>query len=105
MDVISVALGELKCPSLDYVYRMTWAEFNLRLISFDREQKRNENLARNVAWAGYIAPHQDPKRLRGLKIDKWWPMERKKIKVTDAHRQRFMEEYKKYLEKVNRGTT
>lgn len=103
--MISVALGELRCPSLIYVYRMTWAEFNLRLISFDREQKRNEHLARNIAWSAYIAPHQDPKKLRGMRIDKWWPTDKKKVKVTDEHRNRFLEEYKKYLEKVNHART
>ena len=83
---------------------MTWAEFKIRLISFNRiDEKREVNL-RRLAWVSYIAPYQNPKKLRGLKEDRWWPIGKKKVvKVGEADRQRFIEEYKKYLEKKNHG--
>ena len=78
---------------------MTWAEFQLRLIGFNRSEQRHEYKLRRQAWVSYIAPHQNPKKLRGMKEERWWPIGRKNIKVTDEHRQRFIDEYKKYLEK------
>ena len=97
-----MALTELGCPSLDYVYRMTWAEFQLRLIGFNRSQENEIRKLRTLGWVTYIAPHQDPKRLKGLTIDRWWPLGGRP-KVSEAHKQRFMEEYKKYLEKKEHG--
>jgi len=78
---------------------MTWAEFQLRLIGFNRSEQRDEYKLRRQAWVSYIAPHQNPKKLRGMKEERWWPIGKKNIKVTDEHRERFMVEYKKYLEK------
>jgi len=78
---------------------MHWAEFQLRLIGFNRSEQRDEYKLRRQAWVSYIAPHQNPKKLRGMKEERWWPIGKKNIKVTDEHRERFMVEYKKYLEK------
>jgi len=83
---------------------MTWAEFRLRLIAFNRSEQRDEYKLRRLAWVTYIAPHQNPKKLRGLKEDRWWKIGyNKKIKVSDEHKKRFIEEYKKYLEKQEHG--
>jgi len=102
--VISVALTELGCPSLDYVYRMSWAEFQLRLIGFNRSEERQEKKLRRLAWVSYIAPHQNPKKLRGLKEDRWWRIGNKDVvRVSDADRARFLVEYKKYLDKKEHG--
>lgn len=101
-----MALTELDCPSLDYVYRMTWAEFRLRLFGYNREQERHERRLRRLAWVTYIAPHQNPKKLRGMKEERWWPIGRRRIaKVNEEGRARFIEEYKKYLEKKEHGRT
>ena len=78
---------------------MTWAEFQLRLIGFNRSEVRQEYKLRRQAWISYIAPHQNPKKLVGKKEESWWPIGRKKVGVTDEHKQRFIDEYKKYLEK------
>ena len=88
---------------MDYVYRMTWAEFKLRLIGFNRSEERAEYKLRRLAWITYIAPHQDPKKLRGKREESWWKIGTKNIKVDDAHRQRFIDEYKKYLEKKEKA--
>jgi len=79
---------------------MTWAEFRLRLIAFNRSEQRNEYKLRRLAWITYIAPNQDPKKLRGLKEDTWWKIGKKDVvRVSDKGRQRFIEAYKEYLEK------
>lgn len=99
--MISVALTELGCPSLDYVYRMTWAEFQLRLIGFNRSEERQEYKLRRLAWVTYIAPHQNPKKLRGQKEDRWWRIGKKNIKVSDEHKTKYIDLYKEYLKKKN----
>ena len=82
---------------------MTWAEFKLRLISFDRSETREEYKLRRLAWISYTAPHQDPKKLRGLSEDRWWRIGKKKEVASEDHKKRFIEEYKKYLEKTKNG--
>lgn len=97
-------MGELNCPSLDYVYRMSWAEFNLRLFSYKRVSEGELIKLRRLAWITYIAPHQDPKKLRGMKEEKWWRIGEKDIpKVSEEGRKRFIEEYKKYLATKEHG--
>ena len=83
---------------------MTWAEFNLRLLSYKRVSESEMIKLRRLAWITYIAPHQDPKRLRGMREERWWKIGEKNIKVDDAHKQRFLEEYKIYLAKTKHGT-
>lgn len=100
--MISFALGELNCPSLDYVYRMSWAEFNLRLFSYKRVNDGELIKLRRLAWITYIAPHQDPKKLRGLREERWWRIG-ERAKVSEEGRQRFIEEYKKYLATKEHG--
>ncbi len=85
---------------------MTWAEFKLRLIAFNRITESEEYKLRRLAWVSYIAPHQDPKKLRGMKEARWWPIGKKKIpKVSDEMKARFIAEYKKYLDKKKHGTS
>lgn len=84
---------------------MTWAEFNLRLLSFNRVSKSELIKLRRLAWVSLIAPHQDPKKLRGKREETWWRIGEKRANVTESHKQRFIEEYKKYLEKAKHGRT
>ena len=95
-----MALYDLRCPSLDYVYRMTWAEFQLRLIGFNKSEERDLLKIRSLGWATHMMPR------KGQRIDSWWRIgEKKKIKVSDEHKQRFLEQYKNYLDKVKHGRT
>lgn len=89
------------CTSLDYVYRMEWAEFKLRLIGFNRSEERELIKLRRLGWITLIAPYQNPKKLRGMKEHRWWPIG-EAPKVTEDHKKIFLEEYKKYLEKEKR---
>ena len=58
-----MALFELKCPDLDYVYRMSWAEFRIRLFAFLRTDKQVWIKTREIAFNALIAPNVDPKYL------------------------------------------
>ena len=72
---------ELKCPSLEYVYDMTWAEFQLRAFAYRRMQENKELLTREIAWNSLLAPHYNPKKLPKSK-EKFWQIGRKE-KVSD----------------------
>ena len=84
---------------------MTWAEFQIRLFAFNRHTESEMIKLRRLAWITYIAPHQDPKRLRGMSENKWWKIGGGNENViTEAHRQRGVEALKKYLkEKQEHG--
>lgn len=83
---------------------MTWAEFRLRLISFNRQEENELYKLRRLAWITYIAPHQDPKKMRGLKEDSWWKIGKKEIKrVSDEGKERFRKAYIDYLKKKENG--
>ena len=82
---------------MDYVYRMTWAEFQLRLIGFNKSQVRNEYKLRRLAWITYIAPHQDPKKLRTLKEHTWWKIGKDRAKKVSSNvRELFLQRAKEY---------
>ena len=84
---------------------MSWAEFNLRLFSYKRVNEGEMIKLRRLAWITYIAPHQDPKKLRGLKEERWWSIGKREIpKVSEEAKERFRQEYIKYLEKKQHGT-
>ena len=61
--MIAFSLGELKCPDLDFVYAMTWAEFQIRLFAYKRQDLYEWQKLRELMWITYIAPHQDPKKM------------------------------------------
>lgn len=83
---------------------MTWAEFKLRLLSYKRVQKGEALKLRRLAWITFIAPYQDPKKLRGMTESRWWKIEEKeKGSVSESHKDRFMKEMKKYLAKKEHG--
>ncbi len=76
--MISVALGELGVPTLQEVYDMSWAEFRIRLFSYRRMQKRQDDMMRlhafHAAQGGLyaFAPDKFPKTL-----DQFWSMDEK----------------------------
>jgi len=62
---------ELGCPSLDYVYSMTWAEFQIRAYAYKRMEERKDLRFREVAWASLIGFHADGKKLPKNKQQFW----------------------------------
>lgn len=45
-----------------------------KIEGFQNKLEYDLNIQRQAAFAGYIAPHLDPKKLRNITIDKFWPM-------------------------------
>lgn len=76
-----MALFELGCPSLDYVYRMTWAEFRIRLFAYNRREKKELYRLRELAWITFIAPYQDPKKLKGMTKERFWSLDGEKNSI------------------------
>ncbi len=73
-----MALFELKCPSYDYVKRMTWSEFRIRLFAYNRQDKKELYRLRELAWITFIAPYQDPKKLKGMTKERFWSLDGEK---------------------------
>jgi len=48
---------------LDFVYDMTWAEFQIRLFAYKRQDLYEWQKLRELMWITYIAPNQDPKKM------------------------------------------
>lgn len=90
--------------SLDYVYDMTFAEFQIRLFAYKRMQLRDWEKVRQIAWSAFIGSHQDPKKMPKT-IDKFMSLDSGKPKssVTDEQRKRFLEETEKYIKMVKNG--
>lgn len=98
--MISVAMGELGCRSLEEAYLMTWAEFRIRLHAWERQEKRELYRLRELAWVIYNAPYQDPKKMK-KNIDSFWSIEPKKgSEVTEKMRQRMKEAVEKYQDEI-----
>lgn len=104
-DVISLALYELRCPSLTYVYNMTWAEFLIRLFAWQRNKREADLLNRELAWISYIAPHQDPKKMK-KNIKQFWPLpyddEINTDDKKDKRKQAMLKAMKQYQEEVKK---
>lgn len=90
-------MAELKVPSLDAVYRMSWREFLLRQIGYNREQKNEWFKVREIAYSALTGAHIDPKKLPKSKED-FIPLDgrRKNKKVSEETKEKFVEFYKKW---------
>jgi hypothetical protein len=79
-------LGELHCSFEEYE-KMTWAEFQLRLFSFNRVEKSNwfkiGEIVSNVVQAGFIDAKDKKKMLQN--IQKAY-QGKKKSTLTDSQR-------------------
>lgn len=101
--MIAFALGELNCPSLEYVYDMCWNEFQIRLFAYKRMDLYKWQQLRELMWITYIAPHQDYKKMAKRK-EILLPLngDRKQgIGVSEAHKELFLKEFKKWQDAVN----
>jgi len=89
--------------SLEAVYEMTWAEFQIRLFAYKRQDLYEWQKLRELMWVSYIAPHQDPKKMTTNK-NKFLPLENEsnsnKSSVSDEMRRNFINEYQKYIDKI-----
>lgn len=83
--------------SLEAVYDMTWAEFQIRLFAYKRQDLYEWQKLRELMWTSYIAPHQDPKKMIKRK-ESFLPLsgEKQGRVVSDEMKQLFLKEYKKW---------
>jgi len=98
--VISFSLSELGCKSLSYVYKMTWAEYLIRVDGWKRRDQTEWYRAREIAWAALIGSHLDPKKLPKNKDDFIPIGTRKKKPVSDRMLHRMREAKEKYLREI-----
>ncbi len=102
-----MCLGELKCPSLSYVYDMTWAEFCIRLYAYKRQEKKEMYNLRFLAYNNLTAPYRDPKKIP-KSIELFLPLdsEDNTNEMKDIIKQRSLqarEEYKRKLKELQNG--
>ena len=93
--MIAFALGELNCPDLNFVYDMTWAEFQIRLFAYKRIDLYKWQMLRELMWTNYIAPHQDVKKLVKRK-ELFLPLngdKKQSIGVSKEHKELFLKEF------------
>ena len=93
-----MALFEYGCPSLEYVYDMTWAEFKMREFAYDRKQEKDWFKIRELAYASIIGPHLDPKKVPSK--ERFMPLG-KKPGISEKMRERMKEAIKEYKDKKN----
>ena len=90
---------------MDFVYDMTWAEFQIRLFAYKRQDLYDWQKLRELMWITYIAPHQDPKRMT-TKKQQFLPLDGDKKtsigRISDEMRQRFLKEYEKFTQTVKK---
>ena len=67
---------------MEYVYAMTWAEFRIRSFAWKRKQDADLLKLRELAWVTYIAPHQNPKKMKKT-IEQFWSLKKKRKTVID----------------------
>jgi len=102
-----MALGELGCPSLDYVYRMSWAEFRIRLFAYKRKDLDEWYKVREVAYYSYVSGWMSKKKppskeqFLPLGTKKGVPDELKDLikKRSEQAKEQYFKDLKEYNEK------
>lgn len=95
--MISFALGELGISDINYMYDMSFAEFQIRLFAYERIQLKEWEKVRFIAYSATIGSHQDPKKLPRT-IDKFLPLgDKPKSQLTDQMKEQFLAVTKQYL--------
>lgn len=84
---------------------MSFAEFQIRLFAYRRMQTREWEKTRLIAYSAFIGSHQDPKKLPKT-IDSFMKLDSdngSKKEVSKEMKERFLNAYKEYLNKVQHG--
>lgn len=79
---------------------MTWAEFQIRLFAYKRQDLYKWQMLRELMWVTYIAPNQDPKKMAKNK-NSFMPLKGDKKQssgVSEEHKQIFLKELQKWQE-------
>lgn len=101
--MISFAIGELGMPTLESVYNMTWAEFQIRLFAYNRMEQNQWFKIRELAWSATIAPHLNPKKMPKSK-DAFMNLgstNTSKSGVSQAQKDAFLAAYQQYQKEAN----
>lgn len=94
--MISVAVGELGC-SLKEAYKMSWAEFLIRLHAFNRLREHEYKMVRIIAYQSYCSQFMFSKE-RPKTMRQWWPIgDETKSRVSEQARQVFKEKWEAYI--------
>ena len=95
-----MSLGELGCPSLEYVYNMSWAEFLIRLYAYKREQLRLDYRQREIMYQIYTSNWFGPQsKGKPVTKNKYWDIDGSERR---AKIRRMNKLYKAQLEYQNR---
>jgi len=88
---------------LEAVYDMTWAEFQIRLFAYKRQDKYDWIKLRELMWTTYIAPHQVPKKMVKRK-EKFLPLNEKdnSAGVSEQNKAIFIKEFEKYQNAIQK---
>jgi len=79
---------------------MTWAEFQIRLFAYKRQDLYRWQQLRELMWITYIAPNQDPKKMVKKK-EIFLPLNGDKkvsVGITQEHKEHFLKEFQKWQE-------
>lgn len=99
---MSFSLGELNCPSLEYVYDMTWAEFRIRQFAYRRMDNYSWIKVREIAYQALVGSHADPKRLPKSK-EKFMPLDdRKQKELTERQLEAMRNAQAVYLKEIQK---
>lgn len=93
-----MALFEYGCPSLEYVYDMSWAEFRIREFAYNRKQEKDWFKIRELAYASIIGPHLDPKKIPSKK--QFMPLG-EKPGISEKMKERMLQAIDKYKKEKN----
>ena len=88
---------------MDFVYDMTWAEFQIRLFAYKRIDLYKWQMLREMMWTTYIAPHQDPKKMVKRK-EIFLPLNNDKKdtpSVSKDHKDNFIKAFQKWQQEIN----
>ena len=67
---MSFCLGEFNL-SLDYLYTMTMAEFNVRYFALNRIEEKKDLRCREIGYSSLVGSHLDSKKLPKNKNEYW----------------------------------
>lgn len=77
-------MGELRVSTLEDVYKMTWREFQLRLMAYKRQVKDKHLIARQMTYYAGYAMHTT----KAKPIDQFWSIDVDKPSVSDEMKNR-----------------
>lgn len=96
---MAFAVGELGLRLQEF-WDMPFCEFRIKSFAYQRMQKERLRHTRIIAYSAQIGSHLDPKKLNGMTIDKFMPIDgdKKKSRVSPEMRELFRKRMDEYNE-------